>query len=315
MKKRNAEAWQAEEDVAASVEATDRAHTRPAPPVAMHAVGSPRAAAIGTAGAPPGEPSAQGGEAAAADSADEALVYLRAVDAAAVRRSSATLTAESQRCEWRAGLEALREKRRKAFGEPAPAPRWTRLDPDALAAKLRDAGGLQELLAAQHPPRPSDAAAAVRRLDSDEAAATLRAFAAKHEKEPRSRTMCNAWISQLLDNSAGERLFAHAEGYAALTTLLEGLEARLGTSGALEEATSCLGKWRYIAELAAARRTAAAAAAAGGRDVVAVDSRKGGTTQPAEAVVDASDDDEEELAEDASGSADEGGGSGSDDGE
>lgn len=282
--------------------------------------GSPKVARAGLGAA---AAAAAEAEADMSDTEAEALRALRAVDAAAAAAASAARSGRKPAAacapggasgvgDWRRALQELRRKRQEAGLDGAVPPGPRRVAPAQLAAQLRQAlaqGDFAALAGARFPPRQPDMVAAVRLLDVDEAAQLLKAFAEKHECDPRWRPTCFAWIMQLAEHGGGEPLFRHKLAQQALRSLLPRLEQRLGVRSSAGEALTCLGKWRYIAELAAARRASVqAAASAPGPGAP----REGGAAQPkrqppAEAAAAAAGDADED---EASGDEDLGVGSG-----
>mmetsp|Transcript_87522 Transcript_87522/g.220225 ORF Transcript_87522/g.220225 Transcript_87522/m.220225 type:complete len:283 (+) Transcript_87522:357-1205(+) len=209
------------------------------------------------------------------DSEEEALSALKAVVAS--ETAVATGVADGV-VDWRRGLQELRRQRdaaAAAAGAPAASSGLgpgvagatfaeRRLDPDQLLQLLRDAIRQREWRAVTTAvARNADMAATARRLEISEAVKVLKAMALRHEAEPKERSRCSHWILQILE-SCGEPLLAHKGARQALRPLLAALENRLSTSGSSGEALACLGKWRYVAELAAVRRATLKVAREGG---------------------------------------------------
>mmetsp|Transcript_12129 Transcript_12129/g.26461 ORF Transcript_12129/g.26461 Transcript_12129/m.26461 type:complete len:297 (+) Transcript_12129:164-1054(+) len=102
---------------------------------------------------------------------------------------------------------------------------------------------------------------AVTRLEIEEGAALFQACAKLHEKDPKCRSQCSLFLRQIMEKHPVDQLVHHREVTDAWRPLLQGLESRLRNGGTAAETASCVGKWQFIASLAAARRAEAAAAA------------------------------------------------------
>lgn len=199
---------------------------------------------------------------AGSDSEEEALSALKAVVASETAVATGAIDGV---VDWRRGLQELRRKRSApseakggeaaAAAVPDAAFANRHMSPDELLKLLRDAIRRREWCAVTggHFPKPKDVAAAVKRLDLSEAVQVLKVCAERHEAHPKEQKVCSSWILEILGHG-GEPLLIHKGAKRALRPLLAGLEQRLNSSGASGEALVCLGKWRYVAELAAGRR-------------------------------------------------------------
>lgn len=190
------------------------------------------------------------------DSEAEALDALRSATAAAEDVAGSNVGV----CDWRRGLQELRRSR--PADTPAAAAKSGRQSPDEVVSAIRQAlkkRDFQPLLSA-HPPRNADMAVAVRQLEIAEVVEALAAFGDMYERDPRCEAACSTWILQVLEHH-GDALSGRVEACTTLRQLLNGLELRLSRGGSNAEALSCVGKWRFISELANVRRSQVATTA------------------------------------------------------
>jgi len=160
---------------------------------------------------------------------------------------------------WRRGLEELRKQPRR---QPRSEQRAEPLSKDRLLALVREAvehGKWEPVTAPAMWPRSADIAAVVRQLDAQEVFELLKACASRYESHPRERNVCASWIMQALDEDHVRRTPVRKQ----LRPLLAALTRALGPPGRSSEVLGCLGKWRYVAELAAVRRETMKDAGAG----------------------------------------------------
>jgi len=196
------------------------------------------------------------------DSEAEALEALRSATAAAEDAAGSKVGV----CDWRRGLQELRRSR-PADAAAAAAAKGSRQSPDEVVSAVRQAlknKDFEPLLSAP-PPRNADMAVAVRQLEIAEVVEALAAFGDMYERDPRREAACSLWILQVLEHH-GDALSGRVEACATLRQLLDGLERRLSRGGSNTEALSCLGKWRFISELANIRRSQVATTAGAGAD-------------------------------------------------
>jgi len=216
-----------------------------------------------------GQGAAEEGAHGWSDSEEEAMSALKSVVAS---ETALAAGAADTVVDWRRGLEELRKKRAaQAEAAAAAAPALPvdesgeqlkgmfqkRPEPDQIVQLLRDAMKNREWNSVMRsfPPRKYDLAEAVRRLEPHEAIYVLKACARRAEVEPKERITCYVWIQQILEH-CGESVLANKVLRRNLRPLLANLEQRLGSSSAGGETLACLGKWRYVTELAAERRSA-----------------------------------------------------------
>lgn len=204
---------------------------------------------------------------------------------------------------WRGALEALRKDR-----------------PQERAARKADAGPPKErsLLAAVRGAvesgtwtpvtspaaflRPSDISAVTRQLDADEVHALIAACARRYESHPCDRFVCSGWILPALGDG-GEDATQTRAVRRKLRPLLRSLSRRVGPAGRSGEVLSCLGKWRYVAELAAVRRETMKAAEASGAGATQRRAQKAVSEEEEDS--DGEDDAAEGEAQEGSGDSDE----------
>merc|ERR1719188_2206643 len=80
------------------------------------------------------------------------------------------------------------------------------------------------------------------------------------ESDPYSASITTMWIKAALENG-GPELLKHPDTLPALNNFLASIEPRLGGREVLCTMNECVGKWRYIQEMAAVRNDTVAAAA------------------------------------------------------
>mmetsp|Transcript_73189 Transcript_73189/g.210189 ORF Transcript_73189/g.210189 Transcript_73189/m.210189 type:complete len:364 (-) Transcript_73189:138-1229(-) len=241
---------------------------------------------------------------ALSDSEVEAMNALRAVVASETAVAVAGGGADA--VDWRAGLKQLREQREGAAEQPIG--KQPRLEPDQLLALVRSCLKDRKwsgITASSSHMRDKEMSVAVQRLELSEAATVFKACAERHESEPKERAVCQLWIHQILQQHNVEALLSSKCAKRSIRPLLNGLDSRLGTSGAGSEVLSCLGKWRYVAELAGVRRATLGASHGGGsaKDSAAVKGAAAATV--IKAALEESDEDEDEDEADEDDDADE----------
>lgn len=163
---------------------------------------------------------------------------------------------------WRKALEELRmtQKPREPVVQEADAAQPQK---ERLLAAVRGAaesGQWEKCLAAF--PRPAEISAVAKKLDADEVSALIAACAKRYESHPRDRFVCSSWILQALEDASEEATGTKAIRQK-LRPLLRSLGQRVGPAGRSGEVLSCLGKWRYLAELGTVRRETMKATKAG----------------------------------------------------
>mmetsp|Transcript_70228 Transcript_70228/g.184087 ORF Transcript_70228/g.184087 Transcript_70228/m.184087 type:complete len:296 (-) Transcript_70228:108-995(-) len=157
---------------------------------------------------------------------------------------------------WRKALEELRKTRKPQERVAQKADAGGPPMKERLLAIVRSAIESGKWAAVTSPmafPRPVDISAVARQLDADEVYALLVACAKRYESHPRDRFICSGWILQALEDG-GEEATGRKVVRRKLRPLLRALAQRVGPAGRSGEVLSCLGKWRYTAELAAVRR-------------------------------------------------------------
>lgn len=149
---------------------------------------------------------------------------------------------------WKHGLKELR----RTF---KPQPQYeqdqcTKPGPDKLLELVRHAiqcGDWTGITAPVVMPKIHDMNIAIQQLQIHESVAVLCNCAKRYEFSPHERDACSTWILQVLAHS-GPTLAKRLDVQQGLKSLLK-MAGHSQSSATLE----CLGKWRFVAELAALR--------------------------------------------------------------
>lgn len=169
---------------------------------------------------------------------------------------------------WREGLQELRAQRAQTLQQqPIEAP--PRASAEELLRQINKAmksednleGGSSDWDAVIQPWRPlkeRDMAAVVGSLDTAAAAIVFQVCVRRYcVVHPTRQGPISSWITCLLERKM-KALLAFKGVRKSLALLTSHLEARLAAGAPEAEVRACLGKWRFIAEMAASRRAAMA---------------------------------------------------------